>query len=273
MQNSGVEMEQVSEMANLINKAGPVAVILSVFLILFLIIVMALLKGFMSSQKQLQEQNESLTNTMIMQLEELKKSQAEIKADTRKNYDEKSMVSIFVKLNKTFKMDCKHYAETVQCDRIGIYVFHNGAHSSHGIPFIKTSCISEWIKRGSGISTHLTDSNSVPLTVFDDVIERLYSYGFVIVRNDVEDSKENEINEFSISSSSFYLDRDKAKVAIFVGIYDSVENIMAFIMTEYIDRIDNEEIEHCMEQLREFSSKIKPTLEFSDYNATREDEA
>lgn len=272
MGNSGVELDQISDMANLINKAGPVAVILAVFLVLFLIIVIALLKGFMGSQKQLQEQNESLTKTMISQLEELKRSQAEIKADTRKNYNEKSMVGTFVKLNKTFKMDCKTYAELVGCDRIGIYVFHNGAHSSHGMPFIKFSCISEWIKRGIGIGSHLTDYNSIPLAVFDDVIERLYTYGFVIVRNDVEDSKENEVNEFSIYTSSFSLDKDKAKTAVFVATYDSVENIMAFIMAEFINRIGNEEIENCMEQLKEFSGKIKPTLEFSEYNNISEGE-
>lgn len=259
-------MDQITSLAELIHKIGPVAVILAVFLILFLVIVMTLLKGFMNNQKKLQEQNEQLTQIMITTFENQKKLRDE--EDTapipKKNYDERNMVGIFVELNRTFKMDCKQYAQALACDRIAIYVFHNGSHSSHGLPFFKTTCVSEWIKPGCGIPTHLMDSNAVPLTVFDDIIDRLYTYGQVIVRNtetNFNDILENPSNH-AIKSTSFFLGKDGAKVAIFAGTYDSFENMCAFVMVEYLTVINPEEVQTSLAIMRQFCTHIRPTLEF-----------
>lgn len=260
-------MDQITSLAELIHKIGPVAVILAVFLILFLVIVMTLLKGFMNNQKKLQEQNEQLTQIMITTFENQKKlrdEEDESASIQKKKYDERNMVGIFVELNRTFKMDCKQYAQALSCDRIAIYVFHNGSHSSHGLPFFKTTCVSEWIKPGCGIPTHLMDSNAVPLTVFDDIIDRLYTYGQVIVRNtetNFNDVLENPSNH-AIKSTSFFLGKDGAKVAIFAGTYDSFENMCAFVMVEYLSIINPNEVQNSLAIMRQFCTHIRPTLEF-----------
>ena len=263
------DISQIESMANLMYKLGPAIVILSVFLLLFLVIIVAILKGFMDNQSKTQEQNDALLKALMENFEELKNTEEKRAKATTKPYDEKNIVEIFVKLNRTFKMDCKKYSEELNCDRLGIYVFHNGTYSSHGLPFFKVSCISEWIKRGCGISSQIKNCSGVPLTVYEDMVDKLYTYGVIIVHNTYDNEEKTCVNPTHIESTSFYLEKDKAKIAIAVAVYDSNDNVFAFIMAEYLDEIDDENINKNIECIKEFCSKIRPTLEFSDYsNAT-----
>lgn len=261
---SASDIDKVQNMARLIADIGPVAVILAVFLMLFMVVIFAILKSFIDNQAIVQKHNEELMNTIISSFDKIV-SEEENHLKETKPYDEKNMVEIFVKLNRTFKLDCKKYLEKTNSDRIGIYVFHNGSHSSHGLPFFKVSCISEYIRRGCGIISHFSDCNSVPLTLFDDIIDRLYSYGFVIVKNSYNGDTPSTASG-SIQSKSFYLDKDMARTAIFCAVYDSYENILAFIMLEYINEIDDNDIDNYINELKEFCARIRPTLEFSGYN-------
>lgn len=265
---SSVDVSSVEKLANLIYKYGPVVIVLSVFLFLFLTIILFLLRSFLETQSKTLAANESLMKSILSNFESVIKLEEEKKSDeSTKNYDEKNIVKIFVKLNKTFKLDCRKYSEKANADRIGIYVFHNGTHSSHGLPFFKVSCISEWIRHGCGITTHIQDCSGVPLAMFDDIIERIYSYGFVIVDNYYDDEDGLPRSSSYIESSSFFLEKDKAKTAIFCAIYDSYDNILAFVLAEYVDRVDMEKIDDYIDDLREFCARIRPALEFSDYNS------
>lgn len=258
-----LDITQVEDMANLMSKLGPTIVILSVFLLLFLVVMIAILKGFIDNQKKTQQQNEALLQTVLDNFEGFKKIE-ESKRD-EKLYDERNIVEIFVKLNRIFKADCKRYSEQLKCDRIGIYVFHNGTTSSHGLPFFKVSCISEYIKRGCGIPTQINNCNSVPLSVFEDVVDVLYSYGFIIIHNSYEDDESPCTNPTHVSSSSFYIEKDKVRIAIGVAVYDSLDNVFAFILAEYLQAIDDKTISANIEIIREFCGRIRPTLEFSEY--------
>ena len=268
MDTSAVNIDQVSNMAELIYNFGPVVTVLAVFLVLFLVIVFVVLKGFVDAQKKIQETNENLIQTILKNSESIKQMEVDRRAREPK-YDEKNLVDIFIRLNNTFKLDCKKYLEKVEADRIGIYVFHNGTQSSHGLPFFKVSCISEFIHRGCGIGSHIKDCTAVPLVVFDDVIEVLHTYGFTIVRNTYGDDipKYPRISP-QIESSSFYLDKDRARTAIFVGVYDSYESLFAFILAEFLEEIPDEKIDNNLEILREFCARVRPALEFSDYNGS-----
>lgn len=268
MDTSTVKVDQISTLAELIYKYGPVIVVLSLFLFLFLVIILVVLKGFVDAQKKTQEANETLIKTILNNSEKLKQMEVDRRAK-EPSYDEKNLVDIFIRLNNTFKLDCKKYLEKVAADRIGIYVFHNGTQTSHGMPFFKVSCISEFIHRGCGITSHIKDTTAIPLVVYDDIIEVLYNYGFVVVRNEYDDKESKyPIKSPQIESSSFYLDKDKARTAIFVGVYDSYDSLFAFIMVEYLEDMSEDDINKYLEDLREFAARIRPTLEFSDYNGS-----
>lgn len=240
---------------------GTAIVLLSIFLVVFIVVIVVILRQNSISQKMMQEQNQILLNQILANSNKSKEvDEAKYTNDDNKSYDEKNIVTIFVKLNRIFKFECKKYLERVKCDRIGIYVFHNGTVTSHGLPFFKVSCICEWIKRGTAISNHINDTNGIPLNLFDDIIDGLYTRGTVYVCN----VPENHDPDF-IKSDSFYLDIDNAEFAMFVPIYDKNDNILAMILAEYHKMIEKEDIEGYVEELKDLCQTIKPVLEFSEY--------
>lgn len=242
-------VDQVVKLAETIDKVGIAAVVVAVFLLLFLGIILYLMRTFAATNQYMMNQQQQMLNNLMQKKEEEEK-------EKQPAYNEKEIVAIFCQLNKSLKAECKKFLEETECDRIGIYVFHNGITSSHGLPFFKVSCVCESIKRGSGISSHIADSTNIPLSVFDDVIQILYTDGVVIVQNDKEDG---------FKSSSFYLEKDKADTGIFTAIYDSMDNVMGFTLGEYRRGIEQEEINSDHELYKELCGRLRPVLEFSGY--------
>lgn len=242
-------VDQVVKLAETIDKVGIAAVVVAVFLLLFLGIILYLMRTFAATNQYMMNQQQQMLNNLMQKKEEEEK-------EKQPAYNEKEIVAIFCQLNKSLKAECKKFLEETECDRIGIYVFHNGITSSHGLPFFKVSCVCESIKRGSGISSHIADSTNIPLSVFDDVIQILYTDGVVIVQNDKEDG---------FKSSSFYLEKDKSDTGIFTAIYDSMDNVMGFTLGEYRRGIEQEEINSDHELYKELCGRLRPVLEFSGY--------
>lgn len=252
-------VDNALKVSDALNTYGSAIVLLSIFLVVFIIVIIVILRQNSDSQKMFQEQNQILLN-QLLNANSMVKEKEEVAVKDNKLYDEKNIVTIFVKLNRIFKFECKKYLERINCDRVGIYVFHNGTVTSHGLPFFKVSCICEWIKRGSAIGNHINDTNGIPLNLFDDIIDNLYTKGTVYVCN----VPDNEDPDF-IKSDSFYLDIDCVEFAMFVPIYDKNDNILAMVLAEYREMIEKEQIEGYVEELKELCQTVKPVLEFSEY--------
>lgn len=246
-------VDNVVQLAETMDKVGMVAVVISAFLILFMGMILFILRAMSTSNQHMMRQQQQLLNNLI---DKKDKEIEEKEAENRAHYNEKEIVAIFCNLNKGLKSECRKFLESTNCDRIGIYVFHNGTTSSHGLPFFKVSCVCEYIRRGSGISNHINDSTNIPLTVFDDIIQSLYTNGVVLVQNNVENA---------IHSSSFYLEKDKVDTAIFTAIYDSMDNVMGFVLGEYKRVLDQVEIDSDNELYRNLCARLRPVLEFSGY--------
>ena len=67
-------------------------------------------------------------------------------------HEEKDLMTLFGNIHKRLIEDCREALEILNADRTAVYVFHNGVYSSHGLPFFKTSCICEIIKKNCGVS-------------------------------------------------------------------------------------------------------------------------
>lgn len=245
------ELTDIYKLAETMQKFGPAITILTVFLFIFLAIILYFLKNNSVTSKQLMVQQQQLIDHLLDQ-QQPKKEERE---DT-KTYDEKNIVEIFYKLNTCLKAECKKFLEKTKCDRIGIYVFHNGTVASHGLPFFKVSCICEYIRRGTGICSHINDSTNIPLTLFDDIIGKLYTQGSVIVSNKTENG---------FASDSFFLEKDKADTAIFTVVYDGEDNVMGFVLGEYHDQLEDNDILKSIDIYKELCARLKPVLEFSEY--------
>lgn len=244
---SGQTVKGVYDIAETIDKFGIFVVIISVFILIFLCVMLFFLKSYTNASGQMTKQQQIMFDYLMKKDEEDKKHQAE----------EKNIVEVFYKLNTYIKTECEKFQKETDCDRIGVYVFHNGTSASHGMPFFKTSCICEYIKRGSGITPHIKDSTNIPITVYSDIIEKLYTEGGVVtVRNSVDGA---------FHSDSFFLDKDKAATAIFTVVFDTSNNTMGFILGEYHKELTQEKIDSDANIYKELCAILKPTLEFSEF--------
>jgi hypothetical protein len=173
----------------------------------------------------------------------------------KKNYDEEDIVEIFTKLNEVFKEECKKINEKTGSSRTAIYVFHNGTVASHGLPFFKMSCVSEWISRGSGFQEQISKHTNLNLALFSSLVEELYKRGEFVINFNCEDQ---EPYTYAFMS-------EKAKTSIFTCVYDGNNKIMAFINSEFSECLTDEKIDKSKSIMKYSCAKVQPVLEFSSY--------
>jgi transcription initiation factor IIE alpha subunit len=159
----------VSQLSEAISKYGLLTVILAVFLLLFLLLVLFIINSNQKFINILIDQNNKFINELTESV-------------PQKNYEEENIVEIFTKLNEVFKDECKKINEKTSSSRTAIYVFHNGSVASHGLPFFKMTCVSEWISRGSGFQEQMSKHTNLNLALFGSLIEELYNTGVFLIR-------------------------------------------------------------------------------------------
>lgn len=246
--------DQVSNLAGSIDKYGSSAVILAVFIVL----VIGLVIGMNNSNKKMIER---LVNSNQSYYDMIQKQNTELMDKLmngqNKGYDEKDLASIFIKLNSILKVECKKVQTKLNADSLCIYVLHNGTAASHGLPFFKMSCICEWIKKGSGISSRLREHTSLPLTLFDKLICGLFNNGEYII--DADNVDESNLNMFIVGH--------KVIDCFCSAIYDNENKIMGFIAAEfsYDIKCDETTLKKVREELWDLAAMIKPVLDYSDF--------
>ena len=247
--NAGNAVEEVSTLSKLINEYGPFIVILSIFLVLFIFIIYYIInqnKKYMESERA---RNNEIVNSILDTY--LKKSVKE----NEKKYDEKDIVNIFVKLNKSLKNVCELTQKKTHSNRTAIYVFHNGTHASHGLPFFKMTCISEKVTKESNNNIMMADHSAMPLTLFDSIVSSLYNNGEYRILTD--QTKE--------PADLIFLKGSRIKDSFFIPIYDTDDKIMGFIYNGYNTVDESRDIEKEKEFLIELAIAAKPVIEFSKF--------
>ena len=141
----------------------------------------------------------------------------------------KDLVGAYINVNMAFKNISRATMSSLGCDRIAIYVFHNGNKSMYGLPFFKMSCIHEWTSKGTNTlrgKSHM----DMPLHVFSDFIESLHKYGVYKAENiDVTKSKDHSIESFVSYSNT--------KALYLVAIKNDDGIISGFVSAEF-DQVD-----------------------------------
>lgn len=248
----------VSTFSDLLSKYGPTVVILSIFLLVFLYIVFYMIRTNQKNIENMIAQNKVYTDQMMKQNEQLIKSALE--EEHSHGYDEKNIVEIFVRLNETLKDECRSTLEKTNAERAAVYVFHNGMSASHGLPFFKMSCISEWIKRGSESTSRIKEHTNIPLNMFNTIVTTLYNNGRMIVKDLSTLATEDPFTYKFLASK-------RTKSCVIECVYDSDNRIMGFVLAEHSNVLTEDEIENDIMVLRTLCAKIKPVLEFSDYRS------
>lgn len=254
-------VDDIGKLAGFIQQYGPLIVILAVFLLLFLTIFAYTINANKKAIESDREMNKQLVTSI---LNDYFAKTAKV-VEGNKNYDEKNIVNIFVKLNKALKNVCESTCKKTNSDRTAIYVFHNGSQASHGLPFFKLTCISEWVSKNSNSNIKMAEHTALPLNLFDNIIQGLY-----------ENSEYRIILDKSKDPGDMlFLKNTKIKDCFFIPIYDDDNNMMGFIFNGYNTVRDNIDIEKEKESLADLASTAKPVIEFSkcqDYKSEDEKE-
>lgn len=195
--------EAVNNAAELINEYGPTVAILAVFLVIFIAMIALILRANskMNSKMLDAQQAANAANQKMMQdlfqtflgvvkaktnsddddddKEDDEKPEPESKEKDKKK---KKIVSSYIDSSLAFKDASRIAMSKIRCERIAIYLFHNGNHTPYGYPFAKMSCVHEWTMRGSNTIRGYNHVN-IPLYAFSTIVEALVKDGEFVVSN------------------------------------------------------------------------------------------
>ena len=241
--NMSNTMDQVSDATKLINQYGPTVVIIAVFLILFIGLLVFILRSnhrmnqqMLEAQKNASENNQKMMQDMFDTFKTLVVNNKD-KDDENDEEDEekpkkKKIVSAYIDSSLAFKDASRIAISKIKCERVAIYLFHNGNHTPYGYPFAKMSCVHEWTLRGSNTIRGTTHMN-IPLYAFSTIVESLVKDGEFVIGNIYDHgiiSADEQVFQF-ISGSTI-------RSLFALGIKDKDGDLAAFTIAEFKDAQD-----------------------------------
>lgn len=258
--------DAVVSISEAISEYGPLIVIMAVFIVVFILMAALILRNNAKMMNQIMNDKDAAetvnqqmiekfvtaalenhgvnsTNDSIETLTLLKDIKSSLdELDDQKKKDEKSdsqsdsddyhkdIVGAYIDVNMAFKDASRKTLSILDCQRVGIYVFHNGNNSMHGLPFFKMSCIHEWTNRGYNTLRGKSHTD-MPLHLFNDFIEDLHNNG-IYRSQDVSKSIEND------PSLEEFIEFSHTKALYLVAIKDADGILVGFVIAEF-ENVDN----------------------------------
>ena len=241
--NMSNTIDQVSDATKLINQYGPTVVIIAVFLILFIGLLVFILRSnhrmnqqMLEAQKNASENNQKMMQDMFDTFKTLvvnnKDKDDEDDEEDEEKPKKKKIVSAYIDSSLAFKDASRIAISKIKCERVAIYLFHNGNHTPYGYPFAKMSCVHEWTLRGSNTIRGTTHMN-IPLYAFSTIVESLVKDGEFVIGNIYDHgiiSADEQVFQF-ISGSTI-------RSLFALGIKDKDGDLAAFTIAEFKDAQD-----------------------------------
>lgn len=256
--NNASSTDTVEKYAEMIDRYGALVVIAAVFLAIVLAVMVIMLKSYLKTQSLIQTQNQTMFEAI---LDNLATSREE---KTNEKEEHKELVDIFVKMSIPIRSSLEVLADRLNADRTSVYVFHNGTNTSHGLPFIKISCLTEVMKRGTLVARKITQHQGLPLSTFDKSVIYLVSNQTGWILNNEEDDRfpsiKNMLKTAGVLSAGF------------LALYDDDNNMLGIIITEFATVKTEEEMESVIEAMKEESLKIIPVLDYADYQEKKKEQ-
>ena len=257
--------DEVSEYTNLIHTYGASTVIIAVFIVVLLAMLAYILRTNQKTNNQLIKQQQKLVDTLLAN----KKDEEEKDNNSVRHsaiVKEPDIVQVFLDINSSIKEILKDISDEINSSRIAVYVFHNGVYSSHGLPFFKTSCICEVIKKNCGVSKSINLHSGLPLQMFDNNISYIYKNGKMTII-DVDDEDNEFVHDAPVLVGMFK--NNNIKSATGIAVYDHDNNILGILLTEFVELQDKEFLNNVENILIEKAPLLSPILEYSGiYNTT-----
>lgn len=283
----------VTDIAGAISDYGFAVVVIAVFFVVFLILIIIMLYSNTKMMNMLMKSNQSsniteqellsklldksigtkegdnVSNTIVdilskrldeavAKLQQNNNTQNQQQTATPDADDyHKDLIGAYVDLNLTYKSISRVTMTKLCCDRVAIYVFHNGNSSMYGLPFFKLSCVHEWTSHGSNTLRGKSHTD-IPLHVFGDVIDDLYRNGVYKAQNIQEKMKEED------SSIGEFVSYSNTKSIYLIAVKSDDNVITGFISAEFNHEDCFETDDHRDTEIRaildEMVMKISPIL-------------
>lgn len=250
----GETANAVGTLAEAINNYGPLIVLMAVFFVIFIVLIIAMilinynmikkmaatntsqqnteegiLKKFVDAALSELTKDDNIGDTISAKIKPLEKAIDQLQQQQEANAEDdyhKDLVGAYIDVNMTFKDASRAALKNLNCDRIGIYVFHNGNESMLGLPFFKMSCIHEWTPSGTNTLRGKSHCN-MPLHLFNDFIEDLWKYGCY-------KSENIEITAATDPSIKEFVSFSKTQALYIMAIKDNdTDAITGFVVAEF----------------------------------------
>lgn len=273
--------DEVSTLAKLMAEYGTEVVIIAVFLILIGLFAFAIIRILNKLVETLIKQNQQILNKISgveddkpdeKKTDEKKKkdeSKKEEKKDSPKEKEEPKLglVANNIYINKIFNEVSKKIIADLKCDRIGIYVFHNGNKTPYGYSFVKMSCIYEQTLRGTTTNRGI-NHQGLPLHVFTNIIDCLMRNGEYIIGNvynhGIISADEQILN---------FINGSRTKALFAISVKDDNKEVAGFIIAEFDNEQDfsnNDNYTKARNSLRTMSDTIRPIIIDDEFRARYE---
>ncbi len=237
---SYVDTDAVTTFVELIEEYGAVVVVLGLFLVLFagMIYYMIshnnrLVTQILESQKTAENHSMELVKSLLLQHVETNTAATKAAAheaveeeSEKQRKSQKTAISAYIDANLAFKDASRIAVNKTGCQRIAIYLFHNGNTTPYGYHFAKMTCVHEWT-RNAVATVRGQNQVDIPLFAFSNLIDGLASKGeYCLTDIYGQSNKDEQIFKFIAGSDA---------VAMYAHAVKSREddNIAAFIVAEF----------------------------------------
>ena len=237
------QVQQVGEVASTLNNFGITATVLAVFIVVFIVVIGVVLLLIKRMNENINESNRksneaitALSKQMldaVLGLVNAKNNLIEgVSGQEQHNQEEhqkehKRIVSTYIDSSLAFKDAANTASAAIGCDRVAIYLFHNGNHSPYGYPFAKMSCIHEYTTRGSSTIRGYNHVN-IPLYAFSTIVESLQKDNEYAISDMFKQGilgPNEQIFQFIMGAS--------VKAMFILGIRDNDDELAAFSIAEF----------------------------------------
>lgn len=186
-------------------------------------------------------------------------------------YTLNKLTETYTKTNTLIKHKLKEVSDELSAERICVYMFHNGEHSLNGIPFLKTTCICEYIDRHKGATSLLMTHKGVPINMASDLFKQINSHQFTVLYPD-------DTNLVDRVMANFFCKENENRTTIVVTIYDSSNQLdekpIGFLSAdfEFEHRLTVEELQKYFNSLEELSEylSVSVLISYLYYQSTKD---
>lgn len=268
---SGIEVDTsttvvdgVTNLADSISKNGALIVIGAAFIVFSILILLMFIKinsdmfkNIVNQINQKNDENSEITKKLLDHFLDEEEKEKEKEKDEEDNEEEpkkhhaKDLVGLYIDYTTAFKGESKSVINAIRCDRVAVYVFHNGNQTLYGLPFIKMSCVYEDTMKGNMTMRSKAHMN-LPLHLFNDFIQALYRDG--IFAGNIDDV---EIHDGSIRE---FLSFSDAKSVFMRAIKKEDGSLAGFTVCEFTEPVDYTDKEKFMtinNKVKEMNDAIK----------------